>query len=270
MSGIIRIEKNKDYSVISNIPANDERLSWEARGVLFYLLTKPDGWQCRNRDLINKGPAGGDKIERILDELQEHGYVTRTRIQRENGLFDWETIIHEIPVEPKPEIRARIEKKKATAIEKRKRRKEKSTIGVLSTNGSTTNGKHPDIVITDLVNNKLIESPTKNKLPDEEPEPGPFTQELLKLCKINYRTATDRLKRTIAKTVKTLGENEVSKIGLQQFSIFWQSNWRSKDGSPPTLNQVCELWGEFEAWQKQPAAATIIEHDGRVTLRITV
>jgi len=77
MSGIIRIRKNTNYTHISNVPANDANLSWEARGVLYYLLTKPDEWECRNQDLINKGSAGSDKIERILDELQENGYLTR-------------------------------------------------------------------------------------------------------------------------------------------------------------------------------------------------
>ena len=51
---IFRIPKEKGYSVLSNIPATDKDLSFEARGMLWYLLTKPDDWIVRDFDLINQ------------------------------------------------------------------------------------------------------------------------------------------------------------------------------------------------------------------------
>lgn len=168
MSGTIRIEKNTNYTHISNVPANDKELSWEARGLLYYLLTKPDNWQCRNNDLINKGPAGGDKIERILDELQEHGYITRQRIQKEDGTFDWDTTVHEMPVEVDEYTQERLKLKEQKRLEKNQKRLEKSkmTIGVESTNGQSTNGEHPHIVITEsVINNKERSQPRPQVIP---------------------------------------------------------------------------------------------------------
>jgi hypothetical protein len=96
MSGIIRTVKDKGYFVASNTPFNDKRLSWEARGVLAYLLSKPDGWITRNGDLLKNGPAGERKIGRILKELQALGYMTRERVH-EDGRFDWVTCVYESP-----------------------------------------------------------------------------------------------------------------------------------------------------------------------------
>jgi len=39
---IIRVKKDKGYFVASNKPFNNKNLSWEARGILGYLLSKPD------------------------------------------------------------------------------------------------------------------------------------------------------------------------------------------------------------------------------------
>lgn len=181
MSGIIRIQKSENYTHISNIPANDKELSWEARGVLYYLLTKPNGWECRNQDLINKGPAGEEKVERILDELQSVGYLTRKRVQGEDGKFDWETTIYEEPIEVDPATQERLRLKKERQTKKRaaKAAKRKNTIGGLSTDGlstdglstdglsrsgSSTSGEPPHIVNTESVNTESVNTESvKNK-----------------------------------------------------------------------------------------------------------
>lgn len=92
---IIRVKKNENYFASSNEPFNDERLSWEARGVMGYLLSKPDDWRVRFYDLINNGPAGEHKMRRILKELEELGYLERERIQKEDGTFDWLSTVYE-------------------------------------------------------------------------------------------------------------------------------------------------------------------------------
>jgi hypothetical protein len=249
MSGIIRIEKNKNYSVVSNVPANDDKLSWEARGILYYLLTKPDGWECRNQDLINKGPAGGDKIERIIDELQEHGYITRQRYQKEDGTFDWVTTIHEMPVEPEETVKERIAKKRATSLEKNRRRAARRkglTIGVLPTDGSPTNGEHPHIVITKSVINKK-----KITIKNQKVELGPIAKKLLSICCLNEDRLTKRQGEYLKEALEILIHKiNVTEAQLAQFDLFWRQSWRK--GSPPTLLQVPELWGEFEQWQVNP------------------
>jgi len=101
------------YLVVDNALFNDESLSWEARGLMGYLLSKPDHWQVRLHDLMKRGPAGQHKIRRMLGELRQAGYLETRRIKRPDGTFDWVTTIHESPLDaadagPQDEIRYRI------------------------------------------------------------------------------------------------------------------------------------------------------------------
>ena len=94
---IIRVKKDKNYFAASNKPFNDKKLSWEARGVMGYLLSKPDEWQVRFSDLTNQGDAKRFKMRRILKELEDCKYLTRQRIKKDDGTFDWLSTVHETP-----------------------------------------------------------------------------------------------------------------------------------------------------------------------------
>lgn len=120
MSGIIRVKKDAKYFVASNEPFNDKELSWEARGVLGYLLSKPDNWITRTQDIVKRGPAGEYKVTRILNELKRAGYIRRERHKNKLGQFEWETVVYE-----------------------------SRTIPQLSTNGLSTNGLPTDGLSTD-------------------------------------------------------------------------------------------------------------------------
>ena len=94
---IIRVEKDKGYFVASDTPFNDARLSWDARGVMGYLLSKPDNWQVRFDDLINQGDAKRFKMRRILKELETCGYLERKMVQDDKGAYDWISTVYEHP-----------------------------------------------------------------------------------------------------------------------------------------------------------------------------
>jgi hypothetical protein len=76
---ILRAPKNKrnPYTSVRRATFEDRGLSWEARGLLAYLLVKPDDWEIQVADLIDASPGGRDKVYRILNELEAHGYVER-------------------------------------------------------------------------------------------------------------------------------------------------------------------------------------------------
>jgi hypothetical protein len=131
---IIRVRKDEKYFTASNEPFVDKRLSWEARGLMGYLLTKPDNWQVRIEDLQKQGPAKLHKIRRMLAEARLYGYMNRTRLVRADGTFDWLTEVFESPSQnPSPSSSVRF-----------------------STSGSPTTGKPADIVITDLKITELL------------------------------------------------------------------------------------------------------------------
>lgn len=93
--GIIRVAKRSGYFVASNEPFNDESLSWEARGLMGYLLSKPDNWQVSTEDLIRRGPAGQYKIRKMLSELEDAGYLKREKLKDDAGQFYWISTVFE-------------------------------------------------------------------------------------------------------------------------------------------------------------------------------
>lgn len=95
---IIRVHKQRgEFSIVPKSAVNDKSLSWEARGMLLYLLEKPDDWQIRFLDLVRQSPAQSDKNRRILNELESAGYVRRRRFNKPDGTFAWESDVFETP-----------------------------------------------------------------------------------------------------------------------------------------------------------------------------
>ena len=94
---IVRLPKIAKYFAVTNAVFADERLSWEARGLMGYLLSKPDDWQVRLHDLKRRGPAAEHKLRRMLRELERFGYLRRKRLRHADGTFSWTTTIYESP-----------------------------------------------------------------------------------------------------------------------------------------------------------------------------
>jgi hypothetical protein len=88
---VIRAPRDSEhaYLAISRALTQDRRLSFEARGVLAYLLSKPSDWIVRIQDLQKEGGCGRDRIYRILKELRDAGYLHRDQERQPNGLFIW-------------------------------------------------------------------------------------------------------------------------------------------------------------------------------------
>ncbi|MDJ1474360.1 DnaD domain protein [Bacillus sp. LS15-K4] len=104
--GIVRVEKNKNYSVVNNTGLRDERLSWKAKGILAYILTLPDDWIFYREELATHAKDGLDSLRSGMKELKEYGYLQRLPIRDDNNkIVSWETVIHEVPqVEPLADI----------------------------------------------------------------------------------------------------------------------------------------------------------------------
>jgi len=94
---IVRVHKTENYTTVHNGPFNDERLSWHHRGMLAYLLIKPDGWEISMVNLFNSSPDTDHMNKKIMRELEEWGYVTRFR-KSENRKWKWVSNVYEVPV----------------------------------------------------------------------------------------------------------------------------------------------------------------------------
>ena len=94
---IFRTNVEKEFTVIRNALLADKTLSWSARGLLAYLLSKPDTWTVRHTDLIKMSPSGDYKVRQILKELEHAGYIRREKFRDKKGLWACNTYVYDVP-----------------------------------------------------------------------------------------------------------------------------------------------------------------------------
>lgn len=98
--GVFRVEKTKNYTVMSNYHFKDKKLSWKAKGLMSTMLSLPDDWDYSIRGLEAMSTDGNKAVRSGLKELEENGYLTRTAIRDEKGIIrDWDYTIYENPLE---------------------------------------------------------------------------------------------------------------------------------------------------------------------------
>lgn len=105
---IIRRQENpRGWTVLPNAFLEDEKLSYRARGLQGYLLSRPDGWETDSTRLARKAKEGRDAVRTALSELEACGYLIRSRVQGAKGRWTTLTWIFDHPATP--EERAEIE-----------------------------------------------------------------------------------------------------------------------------------------------------------------
>ncbi|WP_055108967.1 helix-turn-helix domain-containing protein [Paenibacillus ihumii] len=86
------------FTRIINESLHDERLSFKARGLLAYMLSKPDNFKFYIDELTKHTTEGKDSIRAGMKELEQLGYVHRYPFKNERGkIMSWELDIYESP-----------------------------------------------------------------------------------------------------------------------------------------------------------------------------
>lgn len=116
-----RVQKTRDYTVMSNYHFNDTRLSYKAMGILSKMLSLPDDWTFTLADLANRAKDGIDSVRAGIKELEQAGYITREQSRNKAGHFDKNVFnVYEKPQntisskEPEETPKAYTNKKKST------------------------------------------------------------------------------------------------------------------------------------------------------------
>jgi hypothetical protein len=154
---IVRGPRPSDnFAQIHNAALADGRLSFKARGILAFLLSRPPGWSTSAERLAKSGVDGERAIKTGLKELEALGYLTRKRTHKPDGTFDHtQTVTDQPTVGPK--------------------QPDGSTIGTFSTGGEA-----PDInntePITLIKDGEGVNSPSTEASSETPPPPTSITE----------------------------------------------------------------------------------------------
>ena len=93
---VFRVEKNANYTVMSNEHLRNRDLSLKAKGLLSQMLSLPEEWDYSLEGLSRINREGVDAIRTGIRELEEHGYLERRRLRDGFGrLAGTEYVVHE-------------------------------------------------------------------------------------------------------------------------------------------------------------------------------
>lgn len=98
---VFRVERIKDYTVMSNHHLRNKNLSLKAKGLLSQMLSLPDDWDYTLKGLAAINKESVDAIRTAIWELEDAGYVVRTRVRDERGcLRGCDYYVYEYPQTP--------------------------------------------------------------------------------------------------------------------------------------------------------------------------
>ncbi len=92
---IRRLHNPVGWTTVPNALIEDRSISWRARGILVYLLSRPDGWDTDSERLAEQAglpgedrqsaAEGRDAVRRALNELDDANYLHRVKRQTQRG-----------------------------------------------------------------------------------------------------------------------------------------------------------------------------------------
>lgn len=226
-------DKNNPYKMMRRATFEDNRLSFEARGVLSYILVKPDDWEISIPTLMREGNIGRDKAYRILDELITHRYCKRIEYRDKGGKFSGILYeIHEESYDPNESVPL----------------PEKPYPGEPNTENTDSNNKE------ELPTKKEKSVPAaQDAPPTAENKPLTEHQQMFdKTCDIvgiDYHTITEDQRGQVNQTVGILRKAGYTLVELNRFGPeVWAHDWRwKKNRDRPSLSQLRQEIGKLRA-----------------------
>lgn len=101
--GVFRVNKNRNYTVMSNVHLRDKTLPLKAKGLLSLMLSLPEDWDYSMRGLAKLSADGLDSTRAAVKALERSGYVVRRQLYDSRGRFsNNEYTVFEIPQRSSP------------------------------------------------------------------------------------------------------------------------------------------------------------------------
>lgn len=97
---IFRVNKNKNYTTMSNYHIRDKNLSFKAKGLLTMMLSLPDDWDYSINGIISISKENETSVKSTLKELKQNKYLEVTKLmpnETKSGRIEYRYDIYEIP-----------------------------------------------------------------------------------------------------------------------------------------------------------------------------
>ncbi len=257
---ILRKQSRAGWTTIDNSILESELLSWRAKGLACYLISKPNDWVIRMPHIVHIGKEGEKAVRTALQELATAGYLMRRRERDDKGHLHTVTFIADYPAfidEGTAEERINGYSKTDTS-ETDIPFSDRSEMGNSLLSTDTPNTDIEDISFSDEKGTpeEKTTTPTPPVTPRKPrpkatpPAPAPESAPTLSLhqqmfgalCTLigwDYKTLTKDQAGQVAQALGVLEQSNYTIENLRSFYLYWRnSDWRGKKGQYPTLSQV--------------------------------
>lgn len=101
--GVVQVRHTNRYGTVPEALLEDRRLDLDSRAVAAWLAVKQDGWQIHVgvlRTRLVRGDQvllGKDRWQRIANELESAGYLSRTKVHGKGGRWSWHITFTPVP-----------------------------------------------------------------------------------------------------------------------------------------------------------------------------
>jgi hypothetical protein len=177
---VFRVERTRDYTVMSNHHLKNRMLSLKAKGLLSIMLSLPDEWDYTLRGLAAISKEGVDAIRQAILELEEAGYIVRARSRNDKGqLSGTEYVIYEHPqpVSDSPVLESTTQENPVMDSAEKERPKHTNSLSDNTSNGyKQPTNTETAVRKTPMWENPILDNPTLENPTLDKPTLGNPTQ----------------------------------------------------------------------------------------------
>lgn len=98
---LAKYEKDYPYTRVPNDVIRDENLDLKSLGLLLIMLSKPNDWVFRERQLAEAANVGRDALRSAMQKLIDAGYVRRFKTCEPGETPKWVTEVYDTPIQAK-------------------------------------------------------------------------------------------------------------------------------------------------------------------------
>ncbi len=229
---VIRVNKNKDYTVMSNRHLKEKEMSLKAKGLLSLMLSLPKGWDYSIAGLVAICKENENAIKSTLNELKEFGYlaiIKKLPNETKTGRIEYIYDIFERPVEEQEVEEQEVEEQEVEEQEVEKQEVEKQEVekqevekqGQLNTKElitkelNTKNKKRKKERSYDCILNSVADEELKN-----------LYYEFIKMRTLIKKPMTDKALTLLIGRAEKLAPNNIA-LQKTMLSNAIQNSWQS-------------------------------------------